>query len=31
MFFSGDKPASQFERGTQVGGNYHRVDVMQHD
>ncbi len=22
IFFSGDKPASQFERGTQVGGNY---------
>ena len=24
MFFTGDKPASQFERGTQVGGNYPR-------
>ena len=22
LFFSGDKPAAQFERGTQIGGNY---------
>ena len=22
LFFSGDKPAAQFERGTQMGGNY---------
>ena len=22
LFFTGDKPASQFERGTQIGGNY---------